>query len=1170
MKKITLLFAFVLSLFALQINAQVEGFETTAVGSVPTGWDTYQSANDDPGFQVQDNAGYAHEGTHYLVHEGTDISTESTSWIVSKPYSLDNNSELKFYWRGKWSSAYNFTGLYISTASNDPVANPQDFILLEEFSPDTYSDDWFVWKLAAFDLSSYGNQTVYIAFKYIGDFSHDFYIDDFSVNTIPYCEIPQNLRLVSRHDYSIIVNWSVIQETDKYQVAWGPRGFDPNAPGVSTGISFSNSYEITGLDYDTDYDIYVRSVCTDYNYSEWSNVVKTSTVGPPPSNDNCSNALELTPYPFLNSAGNEVFQEIINATNSGIVPSCLDTDSRIEKDLWYSITAPNNTQIIRVLFSGDIAEDIHAAVYDNCGGNELICEKVNSNNEIIIDNIIDGQTYYLQVWNEFSNSHPDDYSFNIVAEYILKPINDECENAIEIPVETIVSPSFYSNFGATDSTGIPDPTCGGYSGGDIWFTVTIPNGGGVTIETSPGNYGNVSDTGMAVYEGDCSNLSLIECNDDGGEGFFSKILLSDRTPGEIIYVRVWEYGNNNFGEIGISALAPPVNNVCFSAFEIPVLPEFTPSYFSNQGATSSNIPDPSCAEYEGGDIWFAVTIPNGGSVTIETTGDTNNGISDTGMAVYSGTCNNLTEIACDDNNGVDEYSRIKLSNRIPGEIVYVRVWSYQNDEVGEIGIGATLPPANDQCDNAIQLQVFPPGDGQGNELTQTTFYASDSGIHPSCDNTGTNLDLWYTVTVPAGEDSFQIITSGDEGDYVKVAIYDNCNGNELDCFSNGNSKIVSGLNSGQTYYIQAWLDENNSGYFDIVVESLPPIPDNEDCANAINLTVYPLYQGNGHELFQSTINATDSGIHPSCDNTGTNLDLWYSVTVPNNESGFEIKTSGPGGDYIKAAVYDNCGGNEIDCFSIGHSKIVEGLTGGETYYIQIWHDDNNASNFYIVIESLPMPPDNEDCASAINLPIYPEGQSAGNELYQSTLLATDSQVHPSCDNSGTNLDVWYSVDLPAGENGFQIITNGPTGAEIEAAIYDDCNGNELDCFSNSTNKIITGLTGGQTYYIQVWHDSNNAGLFGIVIESLSSGAINDNTINGLSLYPNPAKTEFIVDSSNETINSIEVFTISGQKVINLHPHNNKTIVNISQLSKGVYFVKIQANEKVNTYRLIKE
>ena len=58
---------------------------------------------------------------------------------------------------------------------------------------------------------------------------------------------------------------------------------------------------------------------------------------------------------------------------------------------------------------------------------------------------------------------------------------------------------------------------------------------------------------MAIYSGTCNSLTRIECNDDGSTNgaYMAKIDRTGLTPGTTIYLRVWEYGNNEFGNLNL-------------------------------------------------------------------------------------------------------------------------------------------------------------------------------------------------------------------------------------------------------------------------------------------------------------------------------------------------------------------------------------------------------------------------------------------------------------------------------------------------------------------------------------------------------------------------------------------------------------------------------------------
>jgi len=122
-------------------------------------------------------------------------------------------------------------------------------------------------------------------------------------------------------------------------------------------------------------------------------------------------------------------------------------------------------------------------------------------------------------------------------------VNDECPNATNLTVGTVSFNDFPANVSLTGATnsGTPTPACGNFQGGDVWYTATVPASGNIVIETNgAGNY----DSGLEVYTGNCGALSLVTCDDNSGNGDYSKIILLGQTPGTVLYVRAWE---NFFG-----------------------------------------------------------------------------------------------------------------------------------------------------------------------------------------------------------------------------------------------------------------------------------------------------------------------------------------------------------------------------------------------------------------------------------------------------------------------------------------------------------------------------------------------------------------------------------------------------------------------------------------------
>jgi len=131
------------------------------------------------------------------------------------------------------------------------------------------------------------------------------------------------------------------------------------------------------------------------------------------------------------------------------------------------------------------------------------------------------------------------------------PTNDLPCSAIEI---LSGSSDTASNARTTDS-GEGDPGCADYDNTesyfDLWYYTVIPANGDVIVETSSDD-GSITDTGLELLYGDCNNLCKIECDDDDGTGYFSKITVENSYPGDTIWIRVWERGCDKKGTFVVS------------------------------------------------------------------------------------------------------------------------------------------------------------------------------------------------------------------------------------------------------------------------------------------------------------------------------------------------------------------------------------------------------------------------------------------------------------------------------------------------------------------------------------------------------------------------------------------------------------------------------------------
>ena len=99
-------------------------------------------------------------------------------------------------------------------------------------------------------------------------------------------------------------------------------------------------------------------------------------------------------------------------------------------------------------------------------------------------------------------------------------------------------------------------------------------------------------------------------------------------------------------------------------------------------------------------------------------------------------------------------------------------------------------------------------------------------------------------------------------------------------------------------------------------------------------------------------------------------------------------------------------------------------------------------------------------------------------------------------------------------------------------------------------------------------ESTSAFRFSLVFgnETMSNEAFD---VISLSLYPNPTSNVFFISGLDTSV-EVSVYDLLGRKVLNQHQVSNQQSIDISQLSKGVYMVKVQENGNEVVLKLVRE
>tara|TARA_R110002073_G_scaffold57778_4_gene146747 strand:- start:164675 stop:167311 length:2637 start_codon:yes stop_codon:yes gene_type:complete len=246
----------------------------------------------------------------------------------------------------------------------------------------------------------------------------------------------------------------------------------------------------------------------------------------------------------------------------------------------------------------------------------------------------------------------------------------------------------------------------GSCGGNGFETITLPN---ISVATFSNvvfsfdynaiSFDNNDDLKYELFfdnisQGEVVVVNGVNNNSDNTNGWVTETVTIPNTVINVsLILSARNNSNNDRGGFDNVKLAEASIDQCAGATALTVGSTNTENVITgtNIGASSSiELPLPSCGNYLGRDVWYTAQVPNSGMITIETQSAGSN--IDTAIAVYSGQCGNLTELACNDDIDwpSNSYSQVNLTG-IPNTIIYIRVYAYNNDSAGNFNIVAYSP-----------------------------------------------------------------------------------------------------------------------------------------------------------------------------------------------------------------------------------------------------------------------------------------------------------------------------------------------------------------------------------------------------------------------------------------------------------------------------------------------
>lgn len=272
--------------------------------------------------------------------------------------------------------------------------------------------------------------------------------------TPPTCPRPSDVIVSNLTTTSGTVTWvdNTSGNATEWQVIIQPAGsgYPINGSEIINETVFSTTYNFSGLNSATAYEVFVLAVC------DASTVPDPSLYeGPEPfytliENDECVNAL-VAPVNDNTSCLNTVHGSIIGATASSDPNTCGGTD---DDDVWFQFTAINTTHSIALNnVTGSTTDLFHVLYSGSCGTlTQLYCSEPNNS---VATGLTPGQTYFVRVYS--STSTPGQTS--------------EFDLCIGIPPSCDNSLAFCGDTGYTypNSTNVPS-----YGSIDCLFTTPNP------------------------------------------------------------------------------------------------------------------------------------------------------------------------------------------------------------------------------------------------------------------------------------------------------------------------------------------------------------------------------------------------------------------------------------------------------------------------------------------------------------------------------------------------------------------------------------------------------------------------------------------------------------------------------------------------------------------------
>ena len=1072
----------------------------------------------------------------------------SSSYYLSSPYSLyfygssayysmavsprfddaiEMDSLVVSFWGYKTSDAYSIEVGVIS--------NPDDmstFTSIGQFSPSALN----TWERAEFTTAAYEGNGHYLAFRIPQWVSDYFYVDDLTVNYILTCSHPNNLVATNIETDNATISWTPGDAESEWEYVYGPAGtVDPET--ATTYVAQQANTLLTGLNPNTTYDFYVRSMCSSTEYSHWMNFSFTTE------------CLPITTLPYTQN-----FDSMTTGTNN------ITSGPNNISDCWAAHNTGTSYTAYPYIY--------YSSAYANSGSYSLRFYTYTSSsyaNQYAIlpeidTNVIDIHTLQLT----FDARTYSTYPLNIV----VGVMTDENINTF-IPTDTITLPVGSTSY-ATQYTYFTN-----FTGSGNRLALMVPRTMSGVTSYQAGNIDNVTlDVAPACIQplhlqvdSYTNNSVTLSWNEMGNAtSWYVEYGTAGFTPGTgtVLYTSTNPFTVDNLAALEYEFYVRSDCGSDTSAYSQSVMA--TPGSYNMPTSGTQTITTCSAIVYDNGGASGEYSNNCSGTLIInpEVSG---NMISISGtlttessydyLRVYNGSGTSGTMLAEYTGSGVT----IPTLTSTTGPLT---LYFYSDGSVTYSGFSLTVSCVSITCPTPTNLTF---SNVSGNAATvnwtpagsETSWIVEYKTSTSSTWNTVNVTTTSYTMTGLTPLTTYDVRVKADCGNETSGALTGqittpNCTGDACeytfvlgDGYGDGwNNGYLTVQQGGATIAVLEAVDHNQSSTqtYDTVHVYL--------CDNVVTtlswsegsyddeVSVY-VYAPDGTTAFSQYDFSyfTSQTFTPACGSTPTTCNAPTGLAVNNVTTATATATWTAGGTETSWNVqYKAASASSWQSATANAtSYTMTGLTPGTAYQVKVQANcgSGNTSDWTTAVSFTTANEDTPTCPAPTGLTATVDHTDVTLTWQQEPNTATEWQINYRLATEST----WSTATATSTT---YTLTDLTANAQYVANVVAHC-----------TN----GLTSDESN--TVTFETNNIG-------------VEDYLNKAVTLYPNPA-TEMVsvaVSDANIMITGVEVYNVYGQLINTIVSTENPLRINVSGLADGMYYVRVTTDNGVVTKNFVKK